>query len=133
MVRSFNFGRKPLETKKSPFENTFVSGGLNSYAGQQNLARKKITMARLTIEKLRRHNRSHKLNHGTVYQQKVAGLELLERQYEKTGEKWIGRIIRKVLGCSRTYRCNSKYCPFCSNPRSVKAKRKIDDGSYQMP
>ena len=90
-------------------------------------------MARLTIEKLRRHNRNHKLNHGTVYQQKVAGLELLERQYEKTGEKWIGRIIRKVLGCSRTYRCNSKYCPFCSNPRSVKAKRKIDDGSYQMP
>ena len=58
---------------------------------------------------------------------------MLERQYEKTGEKWIGRIIRKVLGCSRTYRCNSKYCPFCSNPRSVKAKRKIDDGSYQMP
>lgn len=81
-------------------------------------------MARLTKHKVRRNELSKKLATGTVHQQKIAALKILEEEYEKTQEPWMGAILRKVARCSPTYRCNSKHCPECSNPRASKAKRR---------
>lgn len=90
-------------------------------------------MARPTIQKVRRNELNNKLTAGTVRQQKIAALKILEEEYEKTQEPWIGAILRKVARCSPTYRCNSKHCPECANPRASKAQRRKACRQTQVP
>lgn len=62
-------------------------------------------------DKIRQNINSADLSQGSLAQQKQAGLRLL-RQKESTKH-----LANVVDNCSPARRCNSRYCPTCSNPK----------------
>lgn len=68
---------------------------------------------------VRKSTREKKINNGSLPQQKKAMLPIL-REHEDT--RHLYEIVKK---CSAKHRCNSKWCPTCSDPKLRPGNRKI--------
>jgi hypothetical protein len=80
---------------------------------------KKDIMSRPSIKKIKRKYLNEKLSTGSVKDQKLAGLQILR---ETDG---LRHEAERVSKCTTNLRCNSKYCPTCSNPRASKSFRRV--------
>lgn len=67
---------------------------------------------------------SKSIANGSEYVRKTTARKILRWVFKRTKEPYIGEILTIIDGCQKNRRCNSAWCPQCSNPRASRSKRK---------
>lgn len=81
-------------------------------------------MTRISMKAVKNAAINRDLVHGTETIKKAAQLSVLRDHYEETGDQSVGKILNTLAQCGNPFRCNSRHCPKCSNPRTSRSKRR---------
>ncbi|MEP0942227.1 MAG: hypothetical protein ABJH63_18605 [Rhizobiaceae bacterium] len=67
---------------------------------------------------------SKRIVSGSEYVKKNSALQILKRDHKTAIIPYVAEVLNRVEMCQKHHRCNSPWCPTCSNPRASKSKRK---------
>lgn len=81
-------------------------------------------MARITLKTVKKAAINHKLVHGADLVKKETQISVLRDHNKETGDPYVGKLLNTLAQCGHSFRCNSRHCPKCSNPRSSRSKRR---------